>query len=150
MKSLRTLTLAGVAGLSAATALIAVTGTPAQAAGCRGPLCGGVSNSSYSNATIPVTDNWSAAQGDYTSTASMTYTPLAAGATRGGNWSGIDVDGFFTSTGCSVYGISGFLPDGPDGKDRFVGGSGTTTGLLRGNRWIKISNDEQVKVKIVC
>lgn len=150
MSILRRLTITCVATLTAGTALMATSTTAANAAGCAGYLCGGVTNSSSSNATIPVTDNWTAVQGDWTSTSSMNYTPVSPGSSRGGNYSGTDVDGFFTSTNCTVTGLSGFKADGDNGRDRFVGGNGTTTGLLRANRWIKIATDEQVTVKIVC
>ncbi len=148
-KLLRRLAVTGVASLVASTAMVA-NGTAAHAGSCVGGMCGGVTNSSSSNASIPTTTNWTATQGDWTSTQTMSYTPVYPGNTRGGWWSNVDVDGFFTSTGCTVTGISGFKADGVDGRDRFVGGNGTTTGVLRSGRWIKIATDEQVTVKIVC
>ena len=148
-KLLRTI-LTGIATTAIGSVLVATTATPAHAGGCAGTVCGGVTNSSNSNATIPVTTDWTAPQGDFTSTSSMNYTPLDVGQTKGGHFSGVDVDGFFTSTGCTVYGISGFKKDGDGGRNRFIGGTGTTTGTLRSNLWIKIATDEQVTVRIVC
>jgi hypothetical protein len=149
-KLLRRAGVTAVTGLTVGAALVAGTTTPAQAAGCAGYVCGGVTNSSSSNATIPVTTNWTAAQGDYTSSQSMNYTALSPGQTKGGNFSGVDVDGFFTSTACKTYGVSGFKADGDGGRNRFTGPNGTTTGQLRNNLWIKIATDEQVTVRIVC
>ncbi len=113
--------------VSASTILSLTSAAPAHAGGCVAGMCGGVTNASYSVLPIQVTDNWNGSSSSVSAT-------LQPGSSRGGWWSGIDVDGFKVPQHCYAR-VSGFS------------GQGTVT---RNPGWHKVSTNEQVTVNVQC